>query len=191
MRGETHQESHPTVHSDRSTSVLSSKLCFSYSDELRKEARQLKKDLQAIKQRKEDRDNPKEQPEDQPGDQNPASGAVAEYHDSRKKYEDVRKQKLKKGTTREQQTLALLDRFKTKLSSAITDTPEEPEEELGEDEDKGWMSHVLQFDEQSRKVKDAAIQDEDTFEIYDPRNPVNKRRREESKKLMKEKKARI
>lgn len=46
---------------------MSSKLCFSYSDELRKEARQLKKDLQAIKQRKEDRDNPKEQPEDQPG----------------------------------------------------------------------------------------------------------------------------
>lgn len=32
------------------------------------------------------------------------------------------------------------------------------------------------------------MQDEDTFEIYDPRNPVNKRRREESKKIMTEKK---
>lgn len=52
------------------------------------------------------------------------------------------------------------------------------------------MAHVLHFDEQTRKVKDANMQDEDTFEIYDPRNPVNKRRREESKKLMKEKKAR-
>ncbi len=51
------------------------------------------------------------------------------------------------------------------------------------------MAHVLQFDEQTRKVKDANMQDEDTFEIYDPRNPVNKRRREESKKIMKEKKA--
>lgn len=51
------------------------------------------------------------------------------------------------------------------------------------------MSHVLHFDEQTRKVKDANMQDEDTFEIYDPRNPVNKRRREESKKLLKEKKA--
>ncbi|GAA6093771.1 spliceosome-associated protein CWC27 homolog [Tachysurus ichikawai] len=51
------------------------------------------------------------------------------------------------------------------------------------------MSHVLQFDEQSKKVKDANMHDEDTFEIYDPRNPVNKRRREESKKLLKEKKA--
>lgn len=51
------------------------------------------------------------------------------------------------------------------------------------------MGHVLQFDEQSRKVKDANMHDEDTFEIYDPRNPVNKRRREESKKILKEKKA--
>lgn len=51
------------------------------------------------------------------------------------------------------------------------------------------MAHVLHFDEQSRKVKDANMQDEDTFEIYDPRNPVNKRRREESKKLLKEKKS--
>ncbi|KAK9968002.1 hypothetical protein ABG768_002355 [Culter alburnus] len=90
-------------------------------------------------------------------------------------------------------TLALLESFKTKLSSAITETPSVPEkniEELDEDDDKGWMAHVLHFDEQTRKVKDANMQDEDTFEIYDPRNPVNKRRREESKKLMKEKKAR-
>lgn len=52
------------------------------------------------------------------------------------------------------------------------------------------MSHVLQFEDKSRKVKDASMQDSDTFEIYDPRNPVNKRRREESKKLMREKKER-
>uniref|UniRef100_A0A4W4FGT6 Spliceosome-associated protein CWC27 homolog n=1 Tax=Electrophorus electricus TaxID=8005 RepID=A0A4W4FGT6_ELEEL len=89
-------------------------------------------------------------------------------------------------------TLALLESFKTKLSSAISEAPDTPEnvEELDEDDDKGWMAHVLQFDEQTRKVKDANMQDEDTFEIYDPRNPVNKRRREESKKLLKEKKVR-
>ncbi|XP_045081319.1 spliceosome-associated protein CWC27 homolog [Coregonus clupeaformis] len=101
----------------------------------------------------------------------------------------MRKQKLKKGSSREAQTMALLDRFKSKLSSAITEAPEEAPEELAEDSDKGWMAHVLQFDEQTRKVKDANMQDEDTFEIYDPRNPVNKRWREESKKIMKEKKA--
>uniref|UniRef100_A0A672GB68 Spliceosome-associated protein CWC27 homolog n=1 Tax=Salarias fasciatus TaxID=181472 RepID=A0A672GB68_SALFA len=120
----------------------------------------------------------------------PSSEAVAEYLEGRKKYEELRKQKLKKGSNREQQTMALLDRFKSKLSSAITEGPEEEDvEELAEDDDKGWLGHVLQFDEQTRKVKDANMQDEDTFEIYDPRNPVNKRRREESKKIMREKKA--
>ncbi|KAL4617604.1 hypothetical protein GN956_G21529 [Arapaima gigas] len=97
------------------------------------------------------------------------------------------------GKPHQRRTLALLDRFKSKLSTAISETPDVPEEdveELAEDDDRGWMAHVLHFDEQSRKVKDANMQDEDTFEIYDPRNPVNKRRREESKKIMKEKKAR-
>lgn len=158
------------------------------SDELRKESRQLKKDLQAIKQRKEEGSKPAV--EEVKEEEKPSNEAVAEFLEGRKKYEDQRKQKLKKGSTREQQTLALLNRFKSKLSSAITDeAPEDDVEELAEDDDKGWMGHVLQFDEQSRKVKDAAIQDEDTFEIHDPRNPVNKRRREESKKIMQAKNA--
>ncbi|XP_026211791.1 spliceosome-associated protein CWC27 homolog isoform X2 [Anabas testudineus] len=160
----------------------------SRSDELRKEARQLKKELQAIKQRKEESSKPTVD-EDKEVDKKPSSEAVAEYLEGRKKYEELRKQKRKKGSGREEQTMTLLNRFKSKLSSAITETPEEDVEELAEDDDKGWMAHVLQFDEQSRKVKDANMQDEDTFEIYDPRNPVNKRRREESKKIMKEKKA--
>ncbi|RXN21348.1 peptidyl-prolyl cis-trans isomerase CWC27-like protein [Labeo rohita] len=164
----------------------------SRSDELRKEARQLKKELLAIKQRKED--GVKKEEDVSEGDSKPANEAVTEYLESKKKYEDMRKQKLKKGSGREAQTMALLERFKSKLSSAISETPSVPEEdveELGEDDDRGWMAHVLHFDEQTRKVKDANMQDEDTFEIYDPRNPVNKRRREESKKLMKEKKARM
>lgn len=35
---------------------------------------------------------------------------------------------------------------------------------------------MLQFEDRSRKVKDASMQDEDTFEPYDPWNPVTKRR---------------
>uniref|UniRef100_A0A665WZB9 Spliceosome-associated protein CWC27 homolog n=1 Tax=Echeneis naucrates TaxID=173247 RepID=A0A665WZB9_ECHNA len=158
------------------------------NDELRKEARQLKKELQAIKQRKEEIN--KDVSLVSAADKKPTSEAVAEYLEGRKKYEELRKQKVKKGSTREEQTLALLNRFKSKLSTAITaEVPEDDVEELAEDDDSGWMGHVLQFDEQTRKVKDANMQDEDTFEIYDPRNPVNKRRREESKKIMKEKKA--
>ncbi|XP_053303633.1 spliceosome-associated protein CWC27 homolog [Pleuronectes platessa] len=161
----------------------------SRSDDLRKESRQLKRDLQAIKQRKEDSLKPAVE-EVKDADTKPSSEAVAEYLEGRKKYDDLRKQKPKKSTSREAETLALLNRFKDKLSSAITEAPEDVDvEELAEDDDKGWMAHVLQFDEQSRKVKDATIQDEDTFEIHDPRNPVNKRRREESKKILREKKA--
>lgn len=159
----------------------------SRSDELRKEVRQLKKDLLAIKQRKEESSKPAL--DEVKEEKKPVNEAVAEYLEGRKKYEGLKKQKKKKGSNREEQTLALLESFKSKLSSAITDTPEEDVEQLAEDDDKGWMAHVLQFDEQSRKVKDANMQDEDTFEIHDPRNPVNKRRREESKKIMKEKKA--
>ncbi|XP_035480180.1 spliceosome-associated protein CWC27 homolog isoform X2 [Scophthalmus maximus] len=160
----------------------------SRSDELRKEARQLKKELQAIKQRKEESFKPPVE-EVKEEEIKPANEAVAEYLEGRRKYEELKKEKLKKGSNREAQTLALLNRFKDKLSSATTEAPEDDVEELAEDDDKGWMGHVLQFDEQTRKVKDANMQDEDTFEIYDPRNPVNKRRREESMKIMKEKKA--
>lgn len=135
-------------------------------DELRKEVRQLKKEILAIKQRKDDSFKPAS--EEIKEEKKPVSEAMAEYLEGRKKYEDLRKQKRKKGSNREEQTLALLESFKSKLSSAITDSPEEDVEQLAEDDDKGWMGHVLQFDEQTRKVKDANMQDEDTFEIYDP-----------------------
>uniref|UniRef100_A0AAR2KM66 Spliceosome-associated protein CWC27 homolog n=1 Tax=Pygocentrus nattereri TaxID=42514 RepID=A0AAR2KM66_PYGNA len=185
------KSSHDLLKDDpKLSSVPVSIQSFIHSDELRKEARQLKKELLAIKQRKEE--TMKTEEVDSADEKKPANEAVAEYLQSKKKYEEMRKQKLKKGSSREAQTLALLDRFKSKLSTAISQAPEVTEdvEELGEDDDKGWMAHVLQFDEQTRKVKDANMQDEDTFEIYDPRNPVNKRRREESKKLLKEKKTR-
>ena len=43
------------------------------------------------------------------------------------------------------------------------------------------LKHKLEFaDEKVVAVaKDANVQNEDTFDIYDPRNPINKRRREE------------
>ncbi|XP_073536343.1 spliceosome-associated protein CWC27 homolog [Phyllobates terribilis] len=164
----------------------------SRSEELRKEARQLKRELNAAKRKREDeaKESEKEK-EAKEAEQIIANSALEEYLKEKEKYKDCRKKNTKKGSSREEQTLSLLDRFKSKLSQAITDAPEEePVSETEEDDDKGWLSHVLQFDEKSQKVKDANVPDEDTFEIYDPRNPVNKRRREESKKLMKQKKER-
>ncbi|XP_075382996.1 spliceosome-associated protein CWC27 homolog isoform X1 [Mycteria americana] len=182
----------------------------SRSEELRKEARQLKRKLLEAKQKKEERAlKPKErealsldifsepaaikteQARDSGLKEEPAPNSVVEeYLQEKRKYEDKRKQQPKKGVSREDQTLALLDRFKSKLTQAIEETPGNEVSEPEVDNDEGWMSHVLQFEDRSRKVKDASMQDEDTFEIYDPRNPVTKRRREESKKIMREKKER-
>ncbi|KAM4052859.1 spliceosome-associated protein CWC27 homolog [Anomaloglossus baeobatrachus] len=164
----------------------------SRSEELRKEVRQLKRELNAAKRKKEDEAKEIEKAKEaKEAEQTIANSALEEYMKEKEKYKDCRKKNTKKGSSREEQTLSLLDRFKSKLSQAIIDAPEEdPVSETEEDDDKGWLSHVLQFDEKSQKVKDANMQDEDTFEIYDPRNPVNKRRREESKKLMKQKKER-
>ena len=48
------------------------------------------------------------------------------------------------------------------------------------------MNHRLSFDEQRKKVIDANIKDLARYEIFDPRNPLTKRRRELSKKAMEE-----
>ncbi|XP_012880755.1 PREDICTED: peptidyl-prolyl cis-trans isomerase CWC27 homolog [Dipodomys ordii] len=160
----------------------------SRSEELRKEARQLKRELLAAKQKKLE-DATKMEKRNEEEEATP-DGAVAEYRREKQKYEALRKQQPKKGSSREDQTLALLNQFKSKLTQAIAENPENDISETEVDDDEGWMSHVLQFEDKSRKVKDASMQDSDTFEIYDPRNPVNKRRREESKKLMREKKER-
>jgi len=100
---------------------------------------------------------------------------------------------------READTLALLNKFKQKLSQNTVErdgqssaaVPEESEKEDGEEEEvKGdsWLKHTLKFaDAAPNAARDANLKGDDWFEIYDPRNPLNKRRREESKKLMKEK----
>ncbi|KAM9330988.1 spliceosome-associated protein CWC27 homolog [Gastrophryne carolinensis] len=163
------------------------------SEELRKEVRQLKRELNAAKRKKEDDVKETEKAKSaKDAEKIVTNSALEEYMKEKEKYEDCKKKNTMKGSSREQQTLALLDRFKSKLTQAISEAPEEERiSDIEEgDDDSGWLSHVLQFDEKSRKVKDANMQDEDTFEIYDPRNPVNKRRREESKKLMKQKKER-
>uniref|UniRef100_A0A7M4FIB9 Spliceosome-associated protein CWC27 homolog n=1 Tax=Crocodylus porosus TaxID=8502 RepID=A0A7M4FIB9_CROPO len=159
------------------------------SEELRKEARQLKRELLEAKQQREEK-AVKSKGKEEEEEEGMSNSIVAEYLQEKKKYEDMRKRQPKKGASREDQTLALLDQFKSKLNQAIAETPECEVSEPEVEDDEGWMAHVLQFEDRSRKVKDASMQDEDTFEIYDPRNPVNKRRREESKKIMKEKKER-
>jgi hypothetical protein len=48
------------------------------------------------------------------------------------------------------------------------------------------LTHRLRFETNTPVLaKDASTKSDDWFEIYDPRNPINKRRREASKDVMK------
>ena len=54
---------------------------------------------------------------------------------------------------------------------------------------KSILTHRLEIEEEIKnKVIDANIADHERFDIYDPRNPINKRKREESRDLKKDKK---
>ncbi|XP_071117410.1 spliceosome-associated protein CWC27 homolog [Haliotis cracherodii] len=123
----------------------------------------------------------------------PKVDMLEEYKQERQKYKDLRQKQSKKGSSREADTLAMLAKFQNKLENvrklATDDDEEELEEEKKEaeaeeeleDDDMSWLGHKLHFEDKSRKVIDANITDEDRYEIYDPRNPLNKRRREASK----------
>ncbi|XP_007534200.1 spliceosome-associated protein CWC27 homolog isoform X2 [Erinaceus europaeus] len=93
---------------DASTNVKTSregdveKKSVSRSEELRKEARQLKRELLAAKQKK--IENAANQAENKSEEEESApDGAVAEYRREKQKYEALRKQQSRKGTSREDQ----------------------------------------------------------------------------------------
>jgi len=108
---------------------------------------------------------------------------LLEFHREQKKY----KEKLpvvKKKESREEETLKMLARFKQKLSGLKVDEEkgkfedEDDEELVGDD----WMKNTLRFESNDPVLaKDASTKDDDWFDIYDPRNPLNKRRRDKDK----------
>merc|ERR1719411_1489564 len=96
-----------------------------------------------------------------------------------------KKKILKKGSKREQQTMAILSNFKNKLFSVKTNenptTTSKPIQDDNDDsdDDDNWMANSLNFESNDPVLaKDASTKDDDWFDIYDPRNPMNKRRRE-------------
>lgn len=104
--------------------------------------------------------------------------AVRDYLDEKEKY---KKKKLgTKGSSREAFTLSLLTRFKDKLHTALETTGENPpKNDADDDDDENWLSHKLDFSESQDAVlaKDASKKQDDWYDIYDPRNPLNKRKR--------------
>ncbi|XP_041359029.1 spliceosome-associated protein CWC27 homolog [Gigantopelta aegis] len=177
------------------------KKSLSRSEELRAEVRKLQKELSVAKKQKEKTEK-EEKAKDVVSEENtnldemPKVDMLAEYKQERQKFKELRKQQPK-GSSRESATLELLAKFQAKLSAAkklasnYSDDEEEEEtkEENEEEEDPNdisWMCHKLRFVDKSHKVLDANVTDADRYEIFDPRNPITKRRREASKQAMKE-----
>ncbi len=92
-------------------------------------------------------------------------------------------------------TLGLLDSFKKKLFHAKedkekrTDTTDQSAEISEVADANSLWTHKLELTEEiKQKVIDANVADNERWDIYDPRNPLNKRKREEGKNLNYDKK---
>jgi len=153
-------------------------------EELKKEIKNVKKEYQQNKIKKED-----EKKEEGAKEDEGKSDTFKEYKSEVDMYKTRTKSLPKKGKGREEFTLQLLEGFKKKLHSVKEKEPEPESSEYKaddvDDEDENWLGHKLQFADNAVLAKDANTKDDDWFEIYDPRNPLNKRRRGESSKKSK------
>ena len=94
-------------------------------------------------------------------------------------------------SARQANTLAMLSKFSSKLkmirniADNVSDSDTSDTEEVTESKtagDASWMSRSLLFQgEISLKTKNVNVNTEDRWDIYDPRNSMNKRRREENR----------
>ncbi|XP_043277171.1 spliceosome-associated protein CWC27 homolog [Venturia canescens] len=168
------------------------------AEAIRKEIRELKRGVRDETRAKEKRTEETAQKEDKTKKE-----YMKEYIETREKYDEAKTKVPKKGKSREELTLSLLKKFRGKLASAkeeattgglsseeASEARSKSREKLGgskmDDEnddgnDGSWFAHSLQCDEKDAVLaKDASTKDDDWFEITDPRNPLNKRRRGET-----------
>ncbi|EZA60902.1 Peptidyl-prolyl cis-trans isomerase CWC27-like protein [Ooceraea biroi] len=155
-------------------------------EEIRKEIRDLKHSIRREKRAKEVEEKQQVKKEESKNE------VMKEYIENREKYKEAKAKLPKKGKTREALTMELLSKFKYKLQNAkehkkddssqsdSKETSKDTEEEDDDPSDESWMAHTLHCEEKAPVLaKDASTKDDDWFEIYDPRNPLNKRRRGE------------
>lgn len=86
--------------------------------------------------------------------------------------------------------MEMLKAFKERMFKAKESTNNNEKEEIEVEASlETILTHRLDIDEEiKKKVIDANVADHERYDIYDPRNPLNKRKREESKEVIKEKK---
>lgn len=152
-----------------------------FSEEIRKEIRDLKRSVRNEKKAKEADEKQQVQKEEDKNE------IMKVYIENQEKYKEE-KAKLPKGKAREDLTMELLNKFKSRLQNVKEHTKDDTSNfdkkdtstEIPEDDlhDESWMTHSLHCEEKAPVLaKDASRKDDDWFEIYDPRNPLNKRRR--------------
>ena len=113
------------------------------------------------------------------------------FHAEQEKYSQNRSSKKKsKGSARENATMDFLNNFKSKLfkqkSEAAASGKSDKIDDDSDDDDGNWMKNTLKFESDAPVLaKDASTKDDDWFDIYDPRNPMNKRRRHNDAKKKK------
>lgn len=110
------------------------------------------------------------------------------YKEDIDKYEHLKRKKLM--NAKENKTIELLNSFRERLFNAKSNVDEEKEAEPNTSNDLDRiLAHKLDVDEDiHQKVIDANVQELDRYDIYDPRNTLNKRKRDISKEVMKSRK---
>ncbi|XP_054735444.1 spliceosome-associated protein CWC27 homolog [Anastrepha obliqua] len=113
---------------------------------------------------------------------------IKNFIEEKEKYSGLKSKIPKKGASREDFTLSLLSKFRNKLEtlkqkqSESKDSNESLDDSVVEKEIHGddWLAHTLKFEETVAVLaKDASTKGDDWYDAYDPRNPINKRKRGE------------
>uniref|UniRef100_A0A182T610 Uncharacterized protein n=1 Tax=Anopheles maculatus TaxID=74869 RepID=A0A182T610_9DIPT len=152
------------------------------AEKIRQEINKLKRDFHSDKRSK---DKQKESEQKKASKKTTRNEVINEVLRVQEEYSQKTKQLPKKGSSRENFTMELLQKFKSKLHSAherdvlpaATATEVDEEEDIRGD---NWLSHRLEFEKKDPILaKDAATKDDDWYDVYDPRNPLNKRKRGE------------
>ncbi|XP_059062506.1 spliceosome-associated protein CWC27 homolog isoform X2 [Achroia grisella] len=154
-------------------------------DRIRNEIKQLKKEMKGPKEEK--NEESKEEKQDKNLEED--NEMYKQYVEEQDKYRKMKEKIPKKGAARESFTLDLLAKFKNKLHAIKEKVQTEGESEEVKDDDVNtdeWLGHTLRFEDKGAVLaKDASTKSDDWFDIYDPRNPLNKRKREKTDKKSK------
>jgi len=108
------------------------------------------------------------------------NAVVQEFVEEANKFKEISQKIPKKGQGREEMCWDKLQKFRNQLNTSKKSDEKETETTNFK---TAWLTHKMQCtgDDEIVLARDANIRnEEDWYTIYDPRNPINKRRREEA-----------